>query len=76
MQCSLGADAAHENIHLLSQTLPAAYVYGIYPPAHLVRHVRIWDLSFQVACHVCLCDLESHAEHTELLQNAELRIII
>ena len=30
---------------IVTRTLPATYVYGIYRHAHSARHVRIWDLS-------------------------------
>ena len=32
-------------INIVTRTLPATYVYGIYRHAHSTRHVRIWDLS-------------------------------
>ena len=32
-------------INIVTRTLPATYVYGIYRHAHSARHVRIWDLS-------------------------------
>ena len=31
--------------NIVTRTLPATYVYGIYRHAHSARHVRIWDLS-------------------------------
>ena len=32
-------------INIVTRTLPATYVYGIYRHAHSARNVRIWDLS-------------------------------
>ena len=35
---------------IVTRTLPATYVYGIYRHAHSARHVRIWDLSSRALC--------------------------
>ena len=37
-------------INIVTRTLPAAYVYGIYRHAHSARGVRIWDLSSRALC--------------------------
>ena len=37
-------------INIVTRTLPATYVYGIYRHAHSARHVRIWDLSSRALC--------------------------
>ena len=35
---------------IVTRTLPATYVYGIYRHAHSARHIRIWDLSSRALC--------------------------
>ena len=35
---------------IVTRTLPATYVYGIYRHAHSARHVRVWDLSSRTLC--------------------------
>ena len=49
-------------INIVTRTLPATYVYGIYRHAHSARHVRIWIYRHaHSARHVRIWDLSSRA---------------